>query len=564
MSSRCQCPFSGPADTILGSHRDPVSSEKGWLDYAVRELSRVAAGKARGQEAVWRSQCKPVWWDSECDHPWKNPTANPKDSKDTLKAKFECLVQHLRKQGQLPGEMAEEITLWEAERKSEVFLMTFFSSLLGQASNLHCILGEAYRKMGDTGISVAPSILTDLQGCLSACVDKLTDIKNIAEQRNNKCEGSKPAKSTSCSGRKRPYDSLDSDTLSEPHSKCSKQPCNSPASSVSSLFSPPSSASCSTSPKPVQSVSTPFASPEQQQALLTILKEKLAAKHRVAAVAVPACSVPRGNRKTPHTVQPKQVGQTKAVPTLGQTNAVTAAAVDSSSTVCVPATVSECLPPEKLVDTEELPDFLQLDLIDSDDGPDGNFIDDFLRENSPCLISDSTPNTEVTSVSQNSVSCATAQTCSEMSSSVNSPVHSRSHISMDPFLGHAISEDEPFHFSTESETVAGRQLDGEDGTTEFFGTALCSDVRDVALSDTEVASDSGYHSESPGTSHRSSLDSDMYSHSDLNSPDLEAYLASLWISSDCSTFTEIELEMKVAANKVNYLRSLYHFLHVFS
>nr|KAG5709039.1 hypothetical protein BaRGS_004678 [Batillaria attramentaria] len=185
MSSRCGCRFSSPADTILGSHRDPITSEKCWLDFAVRELSRVAAGKARGQEAVWRVQCKPTWWDSECPNlTWKNPTANPKDSKDTLKTKFECLVQHLRQENQIPGELEEEITLWEAGKISEVFLMTTFSSALGQVSNLHALLDDAFQKMANTGIGIHGSIPINIKNCLAACQRKIDAINNLASQND--------------------------------------------------------------------------------------------------------------------------------------------------------------------------------------------------------------------------------------------------------------------------------------------------------------------------------------------------------------------------------------------
>ncbi|XP_076449025.1 uncharacterized protein LOC143285547 [Babylonia areolata] len=258
MSSRCQCPFSGPSDTILGCHRDPISSEKGWLDFAVRELSRVAAGKARGQEAVWRSQCKPAWWDCACRHPWKNPTANPKDSKDTLREKFECLVQHLRKVGQLPKDMEKEIDLWEADRKPAVFLMTSLSSLLRQASNLHALVEDTCPKIEESGTSVDTSILSDLQNCLTACFNRLESAKSMADKRNQKENTSKAARGT---GSKRQH--CEKSDVSQPPCKRPKQSsCPSPSASQSPiLVQPPSTAlTSSQSPILVQSPSTALTS----------------------------------------------------------------------------------------------------------------------------------------------------------------------------------------------------------------------------------------------------------------------------------------------------------------
>ena len=257
----------------MGSHRDPITSEKGWLDFAVRELSRVAAGKARGQEAVWRSQCKPSWWDCACSHPWKNPTANPKDSKDTLKHKFECLVQHLRKKGQLPCEMEEEIALWEGGRMSEVFLMTTFSSLLGQASNLHSVLGDLCHKMEDTGISIAPSIPTDLQRCLSACLDKIDTVRSLATQRNTNSAGTGVAQAAGCSGHKRQHGESDSENHYQPPSKRPK--FSSTVSPISSSSTSSSSTTPSESSGFVQVIPFSHAPPNSEQQKLAFNSSSL-------------------------------------------------------------------------------------------------------------------------------------------------------------------------------------------------------------------------------------------------------------------------------------------------
>ena len=518
----------------MGAHRDPITSEKSWLDCAVRELSRVAAGKARGQEAVWRSQCKPSWWDSVCPHPWKNPTANPKDCKDTLKAKFECLVQHLRKEGQLPCEMEEEIALWEAGKVSEVFLMTAFSSLLGQASNLHSVLGNTCRKMEDTGISIAPSILTDLQRCLSACVDKIDTIKSLATQSNKNSTDSGVAQAPRCSGLKHQRDESDSDDLSQTPKKRPKR-SSSDSSHLSSAASP--SASSRQSPVSVQPVSksnTPL-SPEQQKLVLALLLQKRLLQKQMAETTAATLPAPHKTnvlkpRRVPSTGRSRPSAQKK----VNQGSVAAVVAVNARPAVTLPATVSTHSVPENMPETSEFGDLLSSDLVENEDNINLNFWDEIMEETSPNVSVSPNSTAVVAEVLGLGSLCDSVQPTSEMMTFDRSPVQNETP-SPNPLLcptmvAMEVSPTNPLQFEIPVEAVAGRSLGGEAAAiSDDFGTTLCADAGDFStvLNETEVVSDLGYSSEgstSSPTSHRSSLDSDAYSHTDISSPDLEAFL----------------------------------------
>ncbi|KAK7478181.1 hypothetical protein BaRGS_00030542 [Batillaria attramentaria] len=131
--SKCQTPSLGSSDTVWASHRGPITSQKDWLDFVVRELSRHAVSEAH-KASVW--QHEPPWWKGECRLRWKNPTTNPKDSKDTLETKFECLEKHLRKEGSLPCVLEDEITLWQSNRKSEALLSRSYKILVSNCVDL--------------------------------------------------------------------------------------------------------------------------------------------------------------------------------------------------------------------------------------------------------------------------------------------------------------------------------------------------------------------------------------------------------------------------------------------
>lgn len=100
------------------STRKPVNSEKDWLIFAVRELSRVVTGKEKGQEQLWSNKYKPEWWDSEMvastisgdvKLTWKNPTTNPKDTKNILILKYKVLCKRQRTENKFPETLEAEV-----------------------------------------------------------------------------------------------------------------------------------------------------------------------------------------------------------------------------------------------------------------------------------------------------------------------------------------------------------------------------------------------------------------------------------------------------------------------
>lgn len=514
----------------------------------------MAAGKGRGQEAVWRSQCKPSWWDSVCPHPWKNPTANPKDSKDTLKIKFECLVQRLRTVGQLPREMQEEIELWEADQKPKVFLRTYLSSLLGQTSNLHSLVEETCHRMKESGISVDVSVVNDLQSCLTASFDQLESIKNPTEKRNQK---ENIPRASRYAGNKRPHCETDSDGLSHPSCKQPKRsPVASPSLSSSSTVPTPSLAHSplrplSSTPQPTLTssprVSDPQVSPDHSKMLLAALQKQLLQKQSAKTAGVTP-SICQGERKQTlmvptahpfHPVSSREKGGKKMV----QDNISPAgeATVTVVSSACLPASVPQHSLPDE-AETPEFRDFLELDLDGGDDVDgtdcqilnDCQFFDSLLQE-SPIDISVNV-NSAVSSCSVSQIVPGQSPASLETSLAHNDEVKHSHH---DPMFGQTLPQSDlsenspyPFGFSEAEAEAAGRQAEGEQGDG-CFGTAHWSGVGDMdrGLQDTEMVSESGYSSESSAeTSHRTSLDSETPEsilYSDLDSPDLEAYLESL-------------------------------------
>jgi len=177
-NTQCKCQFNWPVDT-LGLKRDPISSEKAWLDYAVRLLSREASGRGKGQESVWGAACKPAWWDSEVGLVWKNPTANPKDTKATLQKKYEALEKHLRAEDRFPHEMEEESRLWSAGSHKELYLLTSLTSLLGRVSGVHSAAVETKFKSRELKAEIGNSLLQDIKTCLSATLREIDNIENV-------------------------------------------------------------------------------------------------------------------------------------------------------------------------------------------------------------------------------------------------------------------------------------------------------------------------------------------------------------------------------------------------
>ncbi|KAH9509479.1 hypothetical protein Btru_045996 [Bulinus truncatus] len=163
----CQCQHSWPLDT-LGLKRDPISCEKGWLDFAVRLLSREVVGKGRGQETVWNDKCKPDWWDRDVGVSWKNPTSNPKDTKEVLQKKFSALQDHLVAEGRFPKELEEEARLWNAGLVKELFLQTTLASLLSRVYSLHVAMDDACKQVKDLNAHVNADLVNNLKNCLGA------------------------------------------------------------------------------------------------------------------------------------------------------------------------------------------------------------------------------------------------------------------------------------------------------------------------------------------------------------------------------------------------------------
>lgn len=182
-STLCQCQLSWPLDTQR-SKRDPVNSEKDWLDSAVRLLSRKVVGKGRGQETVWSERCKPVWWDEKVRLPWKNPTSNPKDTKDILQKKYTELEKYLSSQGMFPRELEEEAKLWKEGRIKELFLLTTLTSLLGKVTGLHCAVVDACQQVDIMKAGVHISLLRDIKKCLTATLNVTENFKVSSSQSN--------------------------------------------------------------------------------------------------------------------------------------------------------------------------------------------------------------------------------------------------------------------------------------------------------------------------------------------------------------------------------------------
>ncbi|GFO16318.1 hypothetical protein PoB_004282300 [Plakobranchus ocellatus] len=186
----------------MGYKRDPINCEKLWLDFAVRLLSREAVGKGKGQETVWSQKYKPSWWDDTVNHPWKNPTANPKDAKEVLLEKYEALENHLRSENRFPVELEEESKLWREGKYRELFLLTSLTSLLGKVTNVHLAVEDACSKVDELKATVNQSVLVNIQNCLMASLNKTkqmslkttqkgknadSDTQLKARKRNNDC-----------------------------------------------------------------------------------------------------------------------------------------------------------------------------------------------------------------------------------------------------------------------------------------------------------------------------------------------------------------------------------------
>ncbi|XP_059171213.1 uncharacterized protein LOC131952524 [Physella acuta] len=148
------------------STRKAAKNEKEWLDFAVRELSRVVAGKEKGQE-IWNNKCKPLVWDEEVKSitnsydvrlAWKNPTTNPKDRKEDLRIKCKILSKMLRAENKFPRDLEEEAELWESGRFKELLQLSRVVSVISNIDSTLAKIHSAF-DLTDESLLKHPNIL---------------------------------------------------------------------------------------------------------------------------------------------------------------------------------------------------------------------------------------------------------------------------------------------------------------------------------------------------------------------------------------------------------------------
>lgn len=492
----------------------------------------MAAGKARGQEAVWRAQCKPTWWNEKCPGlVWKNPTANPKDSKDTLKIKFECLVEHLKQQNSIPGELEEEIQLWEAGRISEVFLMTTFSSMLGQVSGLHSVLNDAYRKMADIGTGINGCIPSDIEKCLTECLSKICSIKKLAENRKTDSgDDQQVPKDAKRSALKR--------DLQDPGTEGSAPPAKQ-ARVASPTISSSSSSSRST-PQTVSPVSSMDSDPNnflqngnntfhgigKQALVLALLQQKIVQNKMEGAAVVqqgPQLSAQRRQRVVPASVQARPTRRGKLVKQSGSvTSAVSAAPsvlATASGSVAGAVTVHHpTLIPGNHLDI----DFLEETTIE-----DCEFLDKLLAENS-ALVDDQVTESNL-AIKTPSVSAAigeesTIQTNSTTSDLVLPLISDTTLLASENSNENSSPCASPLTPSVMAPSESC-SLEDYNVSLDNIGTDVDVVVGGGVVFDDQDFSDAGYSSES-SLSHRNSTDS-IDDHFEVDNLDFDTLLNSL-------------------------------------
>ncbi|XP_059171139.1 papilin-like [Physella acuta] len=170
----CPCHLDWSTD-IHGARREPVNNEKAWLIFAVRLLSRTVVGKVNGQETVWSQRFKPSWWDQEVGLAWKNPTTNPKDTKQVLVKKFEALQRHLKNEGKFPEVLEGEARLWNAGKFSDLFFMTSVLGVLEKTIDLHNAVTQLCARKGSR-IFPDLTLVGSIKNCLAATFSKLDQI----------------------------------------------------------------------------------------------------------------------------------------------------------------------------------------------------------------------------------------------------------------------------------------------------------------------------------------------------------------------------------------------------
>ncbi|KAK6983506.1 hypothetical protein BgiMline_018946, partial [Biomphalaria glabrata] len=139
-------------DTLV-SKKDRITSEKAWLDNKVRALSKLVVQISRqSKKTLWCEQNKPVWWDENVGLGWKNPTANPKDTKKDLEKKYLALEQYLLSKGLFPEEIEKEADLWKAGKKFELFQYIELTSLITEVEKIKTSTAHIFENMSLTEI----------------------------------------------------------------------------------------------------------------------------------------------------------------------------------------------------------------------------------------------------------------------------------------------------------------------------------------------------------------------------------------------------------------------------
>jgi hypothetical protein len=120
--------------------------------------------------------CKPSWWDLDVGLSWKNPTANPKDTKETLLQKYEALERHLRSEERFPRELEEESRLWNEGKYKELFLLTTLTSLLGKVTGVHSAVLNAAAKTNELKAEINQSLMKDIRSCLGSTLSAMENL----------------------------------------------------------------------------------------------------------------------------------------------------------------------------------------------------------------------------------------------------------------------------------------------------------------------------------------------------------------------------------------------------
>ncbi|KAK0047901.1 hypothetical protein Bpfe_022700 [Biomphalaria pfeifferi] len=229
----CQCQLSWPQDT-LGFKRDPINSEKAWLDFAVRLLSREVVGKGKGQETVWNDKCKPDWWDGTVGVAWKNPTSNPKDTKEILQKKYLALEKHLVALARFPKELEEEAKLWNAGNVKELYLQTTLTSLLGKVTSLHCAVEDTCKKVKEMNARVNITLFNDITKCLNATLRATGNLKCTVPMAANKrrCAQDEKENSTTVPQKSRRIDTLQTTSSCQENLSSQQAPVKKPSSEI--------------------------------------------------------------------------------------------------------------------------------------------------------------------------------------------------------------------------------------------------------------------------------------------------------------------------------------------